>query len=279
MDFPHAGDLMLISTVYPDGTVAALEELIGSHGGIGGEQTDAFIFHPPDLAVPDTRNSIDVFTILDQHRGVPVVAQPVVPEKQPGDWAPNNLAQGIGQVGTWLGRALRCMVLDRGAYQEVVRDRLMTGPALLIGVVTVLLRLALSQSQTNLAAVGWLATILTWFVAVAVVFTAGYLLTKRGTFTKTLRAVGFANSVYVLELLALYQPIASAVHVLTLALAFMAVWMGVSTAHQTRGWRTILLPIVVIAVIVGGTLIITVLLAGGAFTLDALLGGIGATPQ
>src|SRR5690606_8061547 len=46
MDFPHAGDLMVISTVYPDGTVAALEELIGSHGGLGGEQTDAFLFHP-----------------------------------------------------------------------------------------------------------------------------------------------------------------------------------------------------------------------------------------
>ena len=68
MDFPSAGDLWLISTVYEDGTVAALEELIGSHGGVGGEQTDAFIFHPPDLVVTETRNSTDVFTILDNHR-------------------------------------------------------------------------------------------------------------------------------------------------------------------------------------------------------------------
>ena len=43
MDFPSAGDLWLISTVYSDGTVAALEELIGNHGGVGGPQTDAFI--------------------------------------------------------------------------------------------------------------------------------------------------------------------------------------------------------------------------------------------
>jgi hypothetical protein len=34
----------VISTLYPDGTVAALEELIGNHGGLDGEQTDAFIF-------------------------------------------------------------------------------------------------------------------------------------------------------------------------------------------------------------------------------------------
>jgi len=33
--------------VFEDGTVAALEELIGNHGGLGGEQTDAFLFiHP-----------------------------------------------------------------------------------------------------------------------------------------------------------------------------------------------------------------------------------------
>ena len=71
MDFPHAGDLMVISTVYPDGTVAALEELIGNHGGMGGEQTDAFIFHPPDMAVPPTRNSTDVFHILNGRRDQP----------------------------------------------------------------------------------------------------------------------------------------------------------------------------------------------------------------
>lgn len=279
MDFPHAGDLMLISTVYPDGTVAALEELIGSHGGIGGEQTDAFIFHPPDLVVPDTRNSIDVFTILDQHRGTPVVSQPVVAEKQPGDWAPNNLAQGIGQVKTWVGRALRCMILDRDAYQEVVSDRLMTGPALMIGMVTVLLRLFTAQVDVRPTVVNAIAAIVVWFVMVAVIFAAGYLLTRRGTFTKTLRAVGFANSVYVLQLLTLWQPIASAVHALALVLGFLAVWMGASTAHRTQGWRTILLPIVMILTLVVGSLIITVLLAGGSFTINALMSDFGITPQ
>lgn len=68
MEFPSAGDLWVISTWYEDGTVAALEELIGNHGGLGGEQTDAFLFHPPDLTVPDTRNAIDVFAILNGRR-------------------------------------------------------------------------------------------------------------------------------------------------------------------------------------------------------------------
>lgn len=44
-DFPCAGDPAIISTVYPDNTVAALEELIGVLGGLGGEQTDSFLLH------------------------------------------------------------------------------------------------------------------------------------------------------------------------------------------------------------------------------------------
>ncbi len=70
-DFPHVGDIMVLSTVYPDGTVAAMEELIGSHGGMGGEQTDAFLFHPGDMPVPATSNSADVFAILNARRGTP----------------------------------------------------------------------------------------------------------------------------------------------------------------------------------------------------------------
>ncbi len=77
MEFPSAGDLWLFSTVYPDGTVAALEELVGSHGGVGGEQTDAFILHPADVEVPETRCSTDVFHILNSHRNAPVIEQPL----------------------------------------------------------------------------------------------------------------------------------------------------------------------------------------------------------
>ncbi len=43
----HIGDLVLISTVDPvTDEVAAFEELVGSHGGLGGWQTDAVLVHP-----------------------------------------------------------------------------------------------------------------------------------------------------------------------------------------------------------------------------------------
>jgi hypothetical protein len=46
---PNVGDLVLNSRLDPDTQeVAAFEELVGSHGGLGGWQTSAFILHPAD---------------------------------------------------------------------------------------------------------------------------------------------------------------------------------------------------------------------------------------
>jgi hypothetical protein len=51
-DAAHIGDLVLISTVDPvTHEVAAFEELVGSHGGLGGWQTDAMLVHPSDWPV------------------------------------------------------------------------------------------------------------------------------------------------------------------------------------------------------------------------------------
>jgi uncharacterized membrane protein YvlD (DUF360 family) len=44
---PNVGDLVLNSSLDPDtNEVAAFEELVGSHGGLGGWQTDAFLLYP-----------------------------------------------------------------------------------------------------------------------------------------------------------------------------------------------------------------------------------------
>jgi hypothetical protein len=43
----HVGDLVLISAIDPaTGEVAAFEELVGSHGGLGGWQTEAVLVYP-----------------------------------------------------------------------------------------------------------------------------------------------------------------------------------------------------------------------------------------
>ena len=50
----HAPDLLLISQYDPElGEVAAFEELIGSHGGLGGPQTQPFILHPTEWTLDE----------------------------------------------------------------------------------------------------------------------------------------------------------------------------------------------------------------------------------
>jgi uncharacterized membrane protein YvlD (DUF360 family) len=50
----HAPDLLLLSQYDPElGEVAAFEELIGSHGGLGGPQTEPFILHPVDWTLDE----------------------------------------------------------------------------------------------------------------------------------------------------------------------------------------------------------------------------------
>jgi uncharacterized membrane protein YvlD (DUF360 family) len=50
----HAPDVLLLSQYDPElGEVAAFEELIGSHGGLGGWQTEPFILHPAEWELDD----------------------------------------------------------------------------------------------------------------------------------------------------------------------------------------------------------------------------------
>lgn len=52
--FGHCPDIVLNSTFWEDADeVAAFEELVGSHGGMGGEQCFPFILFPADLPYPD----------------------------------------------------------------------------------------------------------------------------------------------------------------------------------------------------------------------------------
>jgi len=51
--FAHCADLMINSTYWPEfGEVAAFEELVGSHGGMGGTQSFPFVLHPSELEWP-----------------------------------------------------------------------------------------------------------------------------------------------------------------------------------------------------------------------------------
>jgi uncharacterized membrane protein YvlD (DUF360 family) len=52
--FPHCPDVVVNSSYWEEtGEVAAFEELVGSHGGMGGTQAHPFVMHPADLPWPE----------------------------------------------------------------------------------------------------------------------------------------------------------------------------------------------------------------------------------
>ena len=71
--FPHVGDLLVNSFYDPDtDEVAAFEELVGSHGGLGGLQTNAFLMCPSHWTVGEhpLEGPLDVHALLRRHLDV-----------------------------------------------------------------------------------------------------------------------------------------------------------------------------------------------------------------
>jgi uncharacterized membrane protein YvlD (DUF360 family) len=274
-DFPHSGDLIVNSTLYPDGTVAAMEELIGNHGGLGGEQTDAFIFHPPEMHIPEVTNSADVFAILNSRRGLtkPRLLEPAVKEKEVDSWQPSTLAAGVANIAKWSGLAVRSVAFDRSAYREAADDPFMTGPALLLAAISAVIAALLGTQGLSLTTL--IGVLVGFVVAVFAVFIAARGLGGKANFTQTFRAMSFARTIYVLAIFALIPALAPLARFVVFAGSFIAMWMAAVEAHRIQGLRTILLPILAIVVLVVVHLALQVLAAGAALTLDTLFQHLG----
>ncbi len=278
-DFKDAGDLILNSTIYPDGTVAALEELIGSHGGLGGKQTDAFILHPGDMQVPATRNSQDVKAILDARRGLhgPTPLPQKLDQPKVEAWSPANLAKGIGQVGKWLGNALQAIVLNREAYASIAKDAYMTGPAILIALLSQTIQVLNLTGQFDIVEI--LIRFGTWLLAVVLLALTARVLRGQGNFTSTLRVAGFAQGAHFVELLGFIPVLGPLARLIAVLLSVIGVWIGSVIAHKLKGWRTILLPVIFIITTIVAIVFITAAIEGLAVTFDSLMEALGLAAQ
>lgn len=276
-EFPNAGDLIVNGALYPDGTVAAFEELIGNHGGLGGEQTDAFIIHPAAMPAPKTRNSAEVFSILDARRGLPPTAAAAQTRPEEVDsWSPAMLWQGLRDAPTWLSRAGRAIFLDQSAYREVANDPYSTGPALLIGLTAQILATVIREGGLDLLNLA--TTTGLWFVAVLALWATGRALRGNGSFTATLRTAGFANSANFLFLLGIFPAIRPLTSLVALVVSVFAAWLGVAVAHNLRGWRTLVFPLVFVVISIVGLVVIDRLITGAALTVQTIGETLGLMP-
>jgi hypothetical protein len=100
----------------------------------------------------------------------------------------------------------------------------------------------------------------------------------RAGYTRTLRAVGFASMARFLSLLAVIPVLQPLAILLTVVVTFFATWIGAVEAQKLRGWRGLVLPVVVILVSTIGAIVIPALFAGAALTLQTLAAELGLAP-
>ncbi len=285
--FPHAGDLIVNSTLYADGQVASFEEMVGSHGGLGGEQTDAFILHPVDMVVPPVSNSAEVFSLLDARRGLPdpppVPARAAPPEVS--SWTFDTLWTGLLDWRTWGSRALRAFRLEKSVFGEVARDPFSTGPALLILLIAVavqgfvVLMNPLSVGLRSDRAWGSIAEVLFgWVLVVLVAHSVGRLLRGTGEFTYTFRAMTFALMPQVLGLLRLVPSVGPLFGFVLSMVSLLAAWMALQEALGLRGWVALLIPLGAAAAAIISISALSLISSGIEISIASILWRLGIAP-
>lgn len=278
--FPNAGDLIVNSSLYPDGTVAAMEELIGNHGGLGGEQTDAFLLHPADLEVPPISNATEIYRILDARREQPAPRLPETPLPKlppPVDtWQPRNLWEGLQRFETWLTLSAHALWLNRDAIRAAVEDPFMTAPSLLVVLVSSIIIAAVGPPEAFWSEL--LVRLALWPLLVLVMFATGRLLGGSGSYVQTLRGMGFAQVGNLFQLLELIQPLAPIAQLPAFALTFIGTWIGIDEAHDLSGWRVWVIPLVALLVLIGGIAVTGVLISGAAYTIETLVTDVFGMP-
>jgi hypothetical protein len=245
---------------------------------MGGEQTDAFILHPGYMQVPETKDSVEVYGILNARRGlVPQPRPEASGAAKPVDpWALSTMRMGLSQVGVWLGRAGRALILDRSAYGEVRDDPYMTAPGALF-----ILLAALLFTLVVKPPVAWqyfLERFLLWILSALVLFGAGRLLGSKVELPAVVRSLGFVQVANFLILLGLVPRVAPLARLIVLLVTFLTTWMGAAIGLRLKGWKTLLLPVLAVVILIVGLVLLNFLLAGAQFTLNTLSSEAGILP-
>lgn len=140
---------------------------------------------------------------------------------------------------------------------------------------------------------GWLSTLLSatgligilgawlgWLIAVFFTYGAGKVLTRNGNYTRTMRAMGFAQVTSLFAVVSLLPVVGPLGQLIRVVVSFFAWWMAAAEAHDTRGWRTIALPVLSVAALLLVPLLIGVLFGSAALGVQSVLEQFGlAAPQ
>ncbi|MFB6596764.1 phage holin family protein [Streptomyces diastaticus] len=103
--FPHTADIMINSAYFPQtGEIHAFEEQIGSHGGLGGDQSRPFLLSPLSLADPAPADGTGLTGAEQVHAVLRGWLEAAAPDGRPGATGAGHGADGrTGRDGGDLG--------------------------------------------------------------------------------------------------------------------------------------------------------------------------------
>ncbi len=251
-EFPHAGDLIIVSAVYDGGQVAAFEEHIGSHGGIGGQQTDAFLFHPADMVVPPTSSTTELYPILNARRGITEAkTEPLQMPSAANPWSLPVMWAGIRDIQGMFSRAARSLRLDRTLFGEVATDPRATGQAVLITFLlslgTAIIPLAsLARPERNTAALisGVIVLMLGLTFCLLLATIAGSFRNIPRSFTRSFNAIAYAGVGGFVAWFAPLEYIGPLLLITGTLIVFVASWLAIQEALFISRWPVVLIPII-----------------------------------
>ena len=276
-EFPNAGDLIIISNIDDLGHVAAFEELIGSHGGIGGQQTDAFLFHPADMTVPPATTTLDLFPLLNGRREMmPIDPSPAAPEDAKDPWSWPVIWSGISDIHGMTRRAARSLRLDRSLFAEVAVDPYATGQALFISTLLALGSLVVPlfsptwQRQASPMLLSGIIVLLFGLVICLLLATlAGRSYQRQRSFTRAFNAIAFAGVGGFVAWFAPLNYVGPLLLITGILIVLVASWLAIQEALLIPRWPAVLIPL--LSFVIAALLLIT---------LDALfVGSISTTAQ
>lgn len=203
-EFPSGGDIIVFSTLYPDGTVASFEELIGSHGGMGGPQTAPFIFHPAFVNVPsDIHNASEIYDVLQRTRHIPAENPRPQDERARteknciGSWRPRDLIRGIHDTKKWTPLLRDVLLFHPAAYRKIGNDPTLNGPALLIALISLAANLTVWGFLQPFASygliIGFIAWIINWSILTGAAYSSTLMLRSNGSGPQFTRGLMFCS--------------------------------------------------------------------------------------
>jgi hypothetical protein len=149
----------------------------------------------------------------------------------------------------------------------------MTGPAVVIGLIGLILNAIETTGGLNVSTL--ITNVITWPIAVLVLYWTARLLRGKASYTATFRVTGFAYFGYWLTALSIVPVVGSLLSMIGHVVEFMGVWLGTAQAHDLRGWRTLPLPVVYVVVVFAIMIVVVVLLGGTAITIESLMSDLG----